>query len=763
VSKSTTANNVECVNKRSNDSFLKDKLLTKFGVQNINKCILVGLIIAILCFATIYGVSPFANGAIIAATINGMGIVVVPFFVASSILNSQNLVSILVSIVVAIVAIVFNFYRHKKFALLAHSILNVGIESAKIYLLQGSVLQIVMSGCMLVGFLFVFKYTLSGIVGKGRVASGQMVGIGLTLCLIGLGLASMPFSYGIFAFVALLLILIGAYVGKSVGFVVAVCLANGAAISSFDGGIIALYSVVGLASGVFNKNRLASTGITLVVYASFQIIFVGLRSIDIFVLISFFCAGIVFNALPKSFLDSLQSRFGQNSRQSVRSMVSSIKNNTARQLRDSGKMFEYMQIIMNDLAKSASERDSIDRAVDTIDSALCQGCKDIQKCLPTVQRKDSISNLIKNTLDKENISLVDYPPQLFDKCTQIHGLTSQVYATKPRILLRQHTQKADEYARACVAKQMGGVSKILNNLSQEIGKAVVTNEQIEDKIIAELSILGIEVIDVVLSGGSKLWMTVANGNFDIQTIQSVVSKVLKTTMKVTSIEDNATNTVVVNMIQAPKFDVLFATNNIAKGSVSGDTHSFIKLDNNKFLMAMCDGMGSGTIAEKVSNMAISLVESFYKAGFESEIVLDSINKFLELSGQETFVALDLAIINLTSGQVDFIKLGSPSGYIKSKDKTEILSGSALPLGIVENIKPHIFCRKLLHGDTIVFCTDGITDTFGDNMLGSIINATNTQNPQTLCYSIMDSAIKATNGKVADDMSVIAAKIFATND
>ena len=138
----------------------------------------------------------------------------------------------------------------------------------------------------------------------------------------------------------------------------------------------------------------------------------------------------------------------------------------------------------------------------------------------------------------------------------------------------------------------------------------------------------------------------------------------------------------------PNFNVALdlQTESSRKRSV-GDTHSFIKISKDKFLLALCDGMGSGVQAEKTSNISISLVENFYKAGFDNDIILSSVNRLLVCANEEAFTAVDIAVINLEKGLCDFIKLGSPTSVVKCNGIVQFIAGGSLPLGVLEEMKP----------------------------------------------------------------------------
>lgn len=62
----------------------------------------------------------------------------------------------------------------------------------------------------------------------------------------------------------------------------------------------------------------------------------------------------------------------------------------------------------------------------------------------------------------------------------------------------------------------------------------------------------------------------------------------------------------------------------------------MKTDNGKCIVALCDGMGSGSNAEKMSETAIGLVENFYRAGFDSDTILSCVNHLLVGCGNEVF-------------------------------------------------------------------------------------------------------------------------------
>ena len=179
------------------------------------------------------------------------------------------------------------------------------------------------------------------------------------------------------------------------------------------------------------------------------------------------------------------------------------------------------------------------------------------------------------------------------------------------------------------------------------------------------------------------------------------------------------------------------------------------------MLALCDGMGSGEKAKKVSNLSISLIENFYKAGFDNDTILSSVNKLLCLNGEENFTAVDLCILDFHNNTSDFIKLGATYGLVKKTQSVEVVESSGLPIGVLEEIRPHITKKMVSEWDNIILMSDGVTDAFGSvQNLQEFVSSLTTINPQTMSEEIIDRAVDLNNGICKDDMTVLVARVFA---
>jgi stage II sporulation protein E len=215
-------------------------------------------------------------------------------------------------------------------------------------------------------------------------------------------------------------------------------------------------------------------------------------------------------------------------------------------------------------------------------------------------------------------------------------------------------------------------------------------------------------------------------------------------------------------VYPPRFDAAFGmAYAIKKGeSISGDTHSVIRINEHRFLMTLSDGMGSGPYAQKISATAISLIEAFYRAEMPRDTVLDTINKLLSYRRDERFTCLDIAAVDLNTGEAEFVKIGAPISLIFRGGNITVLEGEGLPLGILENVKPKVTHTQLNAGDIVIFMSDGMTSAFHSTPeLCEYLQTLSPLNPQNLADVLLAEALNRTNKVAEDDMTVLCVRLF----
>ena len=197
--------------------------------------------------------------------------------------------------------------------------------------------------------------------------------------------------------------------------------------------------------------------------------------------------------------------------------------------------------------------------------------------------------------------------------------------------------------------------------------------------------------------------------------------------------------------------------------VSGDGFSFMKLKTGKFLLALSDGMGVGKSAARQSERTLALLERLMECGFSWATTLKIVNSVMLATGiKESFSTLDIALIDTCDGSVEFIKAGAASGFIKHGNKTTVIKGQSLPVGIMDTINPSVIHKKVRSKDIIVMVTDGVIDALssqksGEDVLRAILSEIKTSNPQEIADEILKMA--KMSGNIKDDMTVLAALVW----
>lgn len=141
----------------------------------------------------------------------------------------------------------------------------------------------------------------------------------------------------------------------------------------------------------------------------------------------------------------------------------------------------------------------------------------------------------------------------------------------------------------------------------------------------------------------------------------------------------------------------------------GDSYIISEISQNKYLMALCDGMGSGKEASEVSTSVVSLLEEMLKAGFSEESAYRMLNSFLIASfSGERFSTLDFILIDTKKMTGKLIKNGGCPTYIKRNNEVIEISSPTMPAGIRPQ-KPFIKTVHLKENDMIFMVSDGVMD------------------------------------------------------
>ena len=199
-------------------------------------------------------------------------------------------------------------------------------------------------------------------------------------------------------------------------------------------------------------------------------------------------------------------------------------------------------------------------------------------------------------------------------------------------------------------------------------------------------------------------------------------------------------------------------------TVSGDSIIQTKLKDGKYLIAISDGMGSGPEARKSSQIVTSMLKRLLNSGFQKNTSVDLINSNLLNVADDVFATLDIAIVDLYKGNIEFIKNGACPTYIKNNKKIQIIKSLTLPAGIVKNASTDVFDKDIENNDIIVMCSDGVLDSNieyknKELWVKYLLEDMEVTNPQKIADIILNESVDNNFGKIKDDMSVVVCKFI----
>ena len=392
----------------------------------------------------------------------------------------------------------------------------------------------------------------------------------------------------------------------------------------------------------------------------------------------------------------------------------------------------------------------------------CAKCENKSACFSAVgdDLYAMLEPMANAALSRGKTTILDMPPFITARCSKMHSLASVINSTADAY--REKSRSAIELAsgKQLLSEQFAGVSLILDSLAGEVGAPVAFVGDDVDVIKSELLKHNVVATDIVVAGRENsvsVTLIVRAQDADKEIIPKTLSKILRTKLKVSAVGDRGKDKAVY-LETAPIYEVAFGiAERVRSGEdVSGDSRSILNVSPTKRLFAICDGMGSGEEAHLASLDATKMIESFYKSGFQNDIVLNLVNRLLKISLDDNYSTLDISVIDTKSGALDVIKLGSASSFIVRRDSVEAVACDALPAGVLSDVNPTTLRFQLFDGDMVVMMSDGVYDVLDDKGVVEVVDSLRTSNPQTLANELLKRAVE--NGS-EDDCTVIVTRLF----
>ena len=398
----------------------------------------------------------------------------------------------------------------------------------------------------------------------------------------------------------------------------------------------------------------------------------------------------------------------------------------------------------------------------------CFACDNINECI----EKENLDMTAEYLADKLESGEPIEPEMLKFNCKDSKIIINNLYDIYNSMKLMRVLKQKEIENNKKISNQYKEVSKLLNNISENIKEGSLVKDEAQKKLRNELKFYGYNVYEDDFKRDKETieytFITDILTNIDKQKKQIVelCSNILEQNMCIKLILNiSKTEKSKIKIVSTPKYNVKSEIISYTKTgeNISGDSYLQLELQDLRQLSVISDGVGSGESAARSSSTVINMLERLLSGGFDEDKAIEIINSVIKLKGEDDlFATLDAAIINEKDAQCYFIKLGAAPTYLIEKGKVITITSTNIPVGLVDSSDYVPICKKLDYGDFVIQLSDGvIPDTIdpNNNYIKNFLSTCDVTKSAKVIAQELKEVININNdGVYDDDITVIVNKI-----
>lgn len=652
------------------------------------------------------------------------------------------------------------------------------------------VLKSLLNGFLIFALAFVFKNVLDvmGSTTRRHVLTNEEVlsiAIACALSIGGLGTWAV-LGVSLRNILCILVILIFSYrTGAGNGAAIGVIVGTVISISSNSSPLmVSSYAFCGLLSGILRKMGKVGSCIGVLMGNAVLTFYTNGSTEVLIYLYEIIVAIVLFMLIPDKVTDAVVNKFnkaladrGDKKGYSIR-----IKELTVEKLNKFSKAFGEMAKTFDEISetRSITEKHDITAIFDRVADRVCKDCSLCSHCWEQnfCNTYQILFKIVEKLDCKGWIDQQDIPQYFMDRCERIDEFVKAINYTYELFKVDMVWRSRISESRGLVSQQMRSMSTIISNLAVELNTNIVFKEDIENNILLALTKKGLRNVEAVVYENKT-------GNYEISLsykgcggkrscigcVEKVVSDVIGCKMVKNGSDcglNPKTDVCSIKLVKEDTFKVITGVARVAKDEkhVSGDNYTFLNSGDGKYIAALSDGMGTGHKACLQSKATVNLIEQFMESGFDKDTTVKLINSILVLkSNDETFATIDICVVDLYDGEVEFVKVGAAPTFIKRADYVETIRAASLPAGILSNVELELIHKNVNSGEYIVMVSDGVVDSFKNSddsitEVQNVISQMTSKNPQKIADDLLTEALNRCKDKEpVDDMMVMVSKIW----
>lgn len=512
--------------------------------------------------------------------------------------------------------------------------------------------------------------------------------------------------------------------------------------------------------------RLAVTS-AVILAAICTVVGVGFPLSSVATLTSLLIGGGIYVIMPRSITSKCAALFR---RPADTDTAFGVRRNIEMKLGFTADALRKINEIVNEVSEKLSETDrpAFERVLAGTKREACAGCSFSDCCWKLEKRETerAMKEMAKSVRNQKPLGLTELSTTFEIRCPRKERVENAIMKFYARYQNESSRDSTARQVRNALNDQFSAISEMLDNAAEDIKSGEIYNPALAKSVSGVLSGLGLGVkrccciqdsaekmrIEVVLEDAPEAPVSRAK-------MREAISEICGRDFAAPEIT-RADKEYLLTLCERTELEVEYASYSIKSDSckICGDNaEQFLDGKGNSY-MIISDGMGTGTRAAIDSRMATSLSSRLIGAGFDFSPMLKLINTaMMYRSGEESLATLDIAEINLYTGEVSLYKAGSAPTLIRKSSRVVKAECHSLPLGILRNVEFHKVCSKLSAGDIILMMSDGAT-LDGTDWIANELECFE-GSAKALCELIANEAKRRRLDGHSDDITVSAAIIL----
>jgi len=592
---------------------------------------------------------------------------------------------------------------------------NIPINAVLLYLAEG-----VMAGS--VSFFMTITAELPVKIKNGSgLKTSELVSL---LIITGvLLLAFDPFKiYGISparVLAALFIMFAARYGGENCGAAAGIAFGVILGLSEGSGHLAGGYALAGLLSGLFGAwGRFACALIFIVSNAAVSV--AGVRDFSsVYIIAETGIAALMLVALPKFAVKKLSGIFiPGNILPKVDGYKNMLKYRLAAAAETAFDVSQSVKAVTGAISRMTGEDENY--IYTRIQNDICGGC--VKRSVCWEYRFDSTMRVFYGMTEQvkngKKTGLETLPSAFAKFCVNAESIADNFNRLFYEYAAKLSAQNKVTEARIVASDQFISLSVMLQNLAGELAGDIILDTDTAALAKTTLERAGLSVTDVICIIGDRgrpaiqAYCARSNIKVNAKKLSAALSETVGIEFDLPVTGDEVGGDAVLMFYEKPPLKITAGTcQHPGEGqAVCGDSFNCFNDGRGHYITILSDGMGTGGRAAVDGSMTCSLSSKLLKAGFDFDCVLKIVNSALLVkSRDESLATLDIASVDLYTGETSFYKAGAAASVISRKGRVVKAEKSSLPLGIIRDVEFGRVSGKVSAGDMLVIMSDGAAD------------------------------------------------------